>query len=54
MKLLSAQEVSQTLGINIKAAREVITKLNKELESKGYLTVPRRIPEKYLTERYYG
>lgn len=54
MNLLNAQEVSDKLGINIKAARDVIRTLNQELESKGYLTVPRRVPERYLAERYYG
>lgn len=54
MKLLCAEEVALKLGINIKAARLVIKKLNAELEDKGYLTVSRRIPEKYLEERYYG
>ena len=54
MKLLCAQEVSAALGINIKAAYQIINKLNKELEKQGYLTIPHRVPEKYLNERFYS
>lgn len=54
MTMLSSKDVADRLGINIKAARELIRTLNKELEEMGYLTVPRKIPEKYLLERFYG
>lgn len=54
MSLLNAKEVADLLGVNIKKAHEIIRQLNKELESKGFLTIPYRVPEKYLMERFYG
>lgn len=54
MNLLNAKAVSELLGVNIKKAHEIIRQLNKELESKGFLTIPYRVPEKYLMERFYG
>ena len=54
MNLLNAKAVSNLLGVNIKKAHEIIRQLNAELVSKGYLTIPYRVPEKYLLERFYG
>lgn len=54
MDLLKAKEVAQILGIGMNGAYDVIRKLNKELEEKGYLTVPHKVPRKYLMERYYS
>ncbi len=54
MNLLNAKAVSEKLDVNIKKAYEIIKQLNKELEQKGFLTIPHRVPEKYLIERFYG
>ena len=54
MDLLNAKSVSALLGVNIKKAHEIIRQLNKELESKGFLTIPYRVPRRYLIERFYG
>ena len=54
MDLLNAKSVADLLGVNIKKAHEIIRQLNKELESKGFLTIPYRVPRRYLMERFYG
>ena len=54
MNLLNAKAVSELLGVNIKKAHEIIRQLNKELESKGFLTLPYRVQERYLRERFYA
>ena len=54
LKYLTSTEVADALKINVKAARDIIRKLNQELEQQGYLTVPRKVPEKYLRKRFYG
>ena len=42
------------LNVSTGHSYKVIHKLNEELEKKGYLTFPGRIPRKYLEERCYG
>lgn len=54
MNLLNAKAVSALLGVNIKKSHEIIKQLNAELASKGYLTIPYRVPERYLLERFYA
>lgn len=54
MNLLNAKAVSKLLGVNEKKAHEIIRQLNAELESKGFLTIQYRVPERYLLERFYG
>ena len=54
MDLLNAKSVADLLGVNIKKAHEIIRQLNKELESKGFLTIQYRVPKRYLMERFYG
>lgn len=54
MNLLNAKAVSNLLGVNIKKAHEIIRQLNEELDKKGFLTIPYKVPERYLMERFYG
>lgn len=54
MDLLKAKDVAELLDIGKTKAYEVIRQLNKELEEKGYLTVPNKVPRKYLMERFYS
>lgn len=50
--LMDVSEVMKCLGRSQSYSYRIISKLNKELESKGYLTEPGRVPRKYLYERY--
>lgn len=53
MALLTATDIAERMGINKKAAYKILNQLNEELSKKGYLTIPHRIPERYLMERFY-
>lgn len=53
-RYLTSTDVADLLKVNIKAARKIVKDLNAELARKGYMTVPRKVPEKYLMERFYG
>ncbi len=50
--LMDVKEVMQCLGRSQSYSYRVIKKLNKELESKGYLTENGKVPRRYLYERY--
>ena len=49
--LLSAEEVAKILRQSLSSGSRIITRLNRELEEKGYLTIAGMIPESYLRER---
>ena len=51
---ITAAELAQMLDVSVGHAYKVIHRLNEELKKMGYLTVPGRIPHKYLEERCYG
>lgn len=54
MDYLRAKDVAELLGVCLNKAYEIIRTLNGELESKGYLIVPNKVPRKYLMERFYS
>lgn len=49
-----ANEVACDFGVSRTKAYEMIKKLNKELEEKGFLTVAGRVSRQYYMERFYG
>lgn len=51
MKMLDVHQVKETLKVSKSKAYEVIRKLNKELQDKGYLIIRGKIREDYLIER---
>ena len=42
----------ELLDIRRSKAYSIIRKLNVELETKGFMTIPGRVPKKYLLERF--
>ena len=54
MKLLGVKEVMAITGRGQTWSYSLIRRLNKELKDKGYLTIPGKVPEKYLLKRFYG
>lgn len=52
-KFLRVTEVASLLECSESHAYKIIQKLNKELESKGAITVAGRISRRYLMERLY-
>lgn len=51
---LTAQEVASILGVSKGHSYKLIRKMNQELEAKGYLFVPGKVPVAYFEERYFG
>lgn len=51
---LTAQEVSELLGVSKTKAYTIIRSLNNELEAEGYIVVSGKVARKRLEERYYG
>lgn len=48
-----AEEVASDFGISRTKAYELIKRLNKELEEKGFITVAGRVSRQYYIERTY-
>ena len=48
---LSAAEVGEIMDCSESHAYKIIQQLNKELEDRGYIIRPGRIPRRYLFER---
>lgn len=49
---LTKEDVSAILGVSGSNAYKIIADLNRELESKGYLTVKGKVVAAYFEERY--
>lgn len=52
MKLLDVEGVKALIPVQNTKAYAIIRQLNEELQSKGYMTIRGRVPEKYLIERF--
>lgn len=50
----TVQQVTELIGMSKSFCYKLVQKLNKELENKGCITFPGKIPIKYLQERLYG
>lgn len=51
IEFVKAKEVCEILQCSLAMAYRIIARLNKELESKGYITISGRISKSYLYER---
>ena len=49
---LAVEDVMELLAIRKSKAYSIIKDLNVELETKGFMTIPGRVPKKYLLERF--
>lgn len=49
--MMTVDDVAEVLAYSKSHSYKIIEKLNKELESKGYLIRPGMIPRKYFYER---
>ncbi len=52
--MISADEVAEALGISMSHAYKIVRLLNKDLESKGFITVAGRVSRRYFEEKFYG
>lgn len=51
---VSAEEVSEILGVSKPYAYKLIKQLNDELKSKGFLTIAGKVSKRYFEEKFYG
>ena len=51
---LNAAEVAAELGSSKAYAYKLIRILNRQLEEKGYITMPGKISRNYFNEKIYG
>lgn len=51
---ITAQEISDELGVSKSKSYSIIRKLNEELSAKGFITVAGRVSRKFFEERFYG
>ena len=49
---IGASEVKEIVGCSKSRAYQFIQQMNKELEAKGLLTFPGRVPRRYVFERF--
>ena len=49
---IGASEVQEIVGCSKSRAYQFIQQMNKELEAKGLLTFPGRVPRRYAFERF--
>lgn len=49
---IGASEVQEIVGCSKSRAYQFIRQMNKELEAKGLLTFPGRVPRRYVFERF--
>lgn len=50
--LVKVDEVKKLLNVKDGKAYQIMKRLNKELEEKGFITIPGRVPIDYLKERF--
>ena len=51
---ITAQEISEHLGISVGFAYRLIREMNQELKKQGYLTVAGKVSAQYFNEKWYG
>lgn len=49
----TVRQVTELIGMSESFCYKLVQKLNKELENKGCITFPGRVPKRYLQERLY-
>lgn len=52
-KLLTANEVSELLGVSNSYAYKIIRDLNTELKNQGYLTINGKVDSLYVERRFF-
>ena len=50
----NAEEVAAMLGVSIGKSYKILREMNKDLASKGFLTIAGKIPVEYFKEKWYG
>ena len=52
---VTAQDVSEIMGVSLSAAYKLVASLNKELKAKGFYTISGKVNRRYFEEKcLYG
>jgi len=51
---LTAQDLSDLLGVSIGHSYKIMRALNNELSEQGYIVIAGRIPTAFFCKKYYG
>lgn len=52
-RMIKACKVAEILGVSKSYAYKIVSQLNEELKSAGYLTIPGKIDVEYLYQRFF-
>lgn len=50
----SAEDIAKMLGVSMGKSYKILREMNKDLASKGFLTIAGKIPVEYFKEKWYG
>ena len=51
---MRAEEVAEVMEISLPYAYKIMQRMNRELKSKGYLTMTGRVDRKFFFDHFYG
>lgn len=51
---LTAQDLSELLGVSIGHSYKILRSLNNELSEQGFIVIAGRVPTAYFCKKYYG
>lgn len=52
-RMIKACKVAEIFGISKSYAYKIVSQLNEELKSAGYLTIPGKVDVEYLYQRFF-
>lgn len=50
----SATDIQELLDVSRSVAYKLIRKMNEELEARGFIVLPGKVPKKFFAEHVYG
>lgn len=51
---ITANELSEMLGVSAGHAYKIIRRMNQELKKDGYIVIAGKVPKRYFEKRWYG
>lgn len=51
---LTAQDLSELLGVSVGHGYKIIRALNNELSEQGFIVIAGRVPTAFFCKKYYG
>ena len=53
-QFVTAEEISEALGISRSKAYQIVREMNNELRQEGYITIAGKCPVRYFEKKFYG